>query len=67
MRREFGAVAQFEVNIDVLMRNWEEWCAKIINFSKVESASRPLIKKTLAELESIDKFACPEGLFLHGS
>lgn len=57
----------FEVNVDSLMHSWEEWCAKVINFSKVESATRPFIKKILAELEKTDKFACPEGMVLHVS
>lgn len=43
------------------MDTWEEWSAKIINFSKVESATRPNIKKILMELEKADKFTYLEG------
>ena len=55
-------MAPFEVNIDSIMHNWEEWCAKIINFSKIESATHPIMKKMLAELEKTDTFACPESI-----
>ena len=43
------------------MDTWKEWSAKVISFSKVESASCPYIKKILVELEKADKFTYPEG------
>ena len=46
---------------DSLMDSWPDWCAKILEFSKVESDSRPLIKKILQRLEEADN-DCPEGL-----
>ena len=46
---------------DSLMDSWPDWCAKILEFSKVESDSRPLVKKILQRLEEADN-ACPEGL-----
>ena len=51
------------MSIDSLLDNWEEWRSKIITFSKVESATRPFIKKKVAELESNDQYACLEGIF----
>ena len=46
---------------DSLMDSWPDWRMKILEYSKVESDSRPLIKKILQKLEKADSFAYPEG------
>ena len=33
------------------MDSWPEWCSKLIKLSKLESSSRPLIRKILAKLD----------------
>ena len=45
---------------DSLMDLWSDWCTKLLEFSKVESDHRPLVKKVLQRLDSSD-IACPEG------
>lgn len=47
---------------DSLMDSWSDWCAKLLEFSKVESDHRPLVKKILQRLEEDSSdIACPEG------
>lgn len=36
------------------MEMWPEFCRKLIELSKLESSSRPLIRKVLAKLEESD-------------
>ena len=49
------------------MDTWEEWSARIISFSKAESATRPFIKNILKELEKANECAYPEGIKLLNS
>ena len=51
MRREFKGVISFDDNVNSLMDSWPEWCRKLIKLSKLESSSRPLIRKILAKLD----------------
>ena len=47
---------------DSLMDSWSDWCTKLLEFSKVESDHRPLVKKVLQRLEKDSSdIACPEG------
>ena len=44
-----------------LMDSWPNWKDKLIQFSKLESATRPVLKKLLSDMESKDSVACPDG------
>lgn len=44
-----------------LMDSWLQWRDKVIQFSKLESATRPALKQLLGDLESKDGVACPDG------
>ena len=44
-----------------MMDSWPEWRDKLIQFSKLESATRPALKKLLGDLETKDSVACPDG------
>lgn len=44
------------------MDDWPQWRSKIIEFGKVESSTRPNIKKVLEKLEGNDD---KEGMLLH--
>ena len=61
MRREFKEIVPLDCKAELLMNSWPDWCVKILGFAKVESDSRPLIKKLLKKLEESDAFAYPEG------
>ena len=62
MWREFKEIVLLEYKADLLMDLWPDWCMKILEFSKVESLSHPLIKKILQKLEEADDtFVYPEG------
>ena len=44
------------------MDTWPaEWCVKILEFAKMESVSRPYIKRLLKRLEEADKYSDPQG------
>lgn len=43
------------------MDSWPEWREKLIQFAKLESATWPVLKKLLGDLESKDSIACPDG------
>ena len=47
------------------MDTWPDWCSKILKFSKLESATRPCIKKLLATLEKTDGLVYPDGTYLY--
>lgn len=51
MRREFEAITTFETSVNSLMDTWPEWCEKLLKFAKLESSTRPVIKKIIAKLE----------------
>ena len=61
MRREFKSVAALTTTAGSLMDSWPEWRKKLIQFAKLESATRPVLKKVLGDLESEDSVACPDG------
>lgn len=47
---------------DSLMDSWSDWCAKLLEFSEVESDHCPLVKKILQRLEEDSSdIACTEG------
>jgi len=46
------------------MNSWEDWCKRIIGFSKAESATCPFLKKLLLEFDKADEFACLEGMYI---
>ena len=61
VRREFKAVISFEDNIHSLLDNWQEWKEKLIQFAKLESLTRPFLKKLLENLDKCDELAYPHG------
>ena len=61
MRREFKAVICSEDNIYSLLDNWQEWREKIIQLSKLESTTRPLLKKLLGGVDKCEELTFPEG------
>ena len=44
-----------------MLDNWLEWREKIVKLSKKESATRPMLKKLVEDLEK-----CQELLYPHG-
>ena len=64
MRREFKAVVSLEDDIPSVMDGWLEWKEKLIQMAKLESATRPMIKKLLEGLERCDELHCPQGQHL---
>ena len=54
-------MASLDASAGSLMDSWPEWRDKLIQFSKLESATRPALKKLLGDLETKDSVACPDG------
>ena len=46
------AIISFENDINILMDEWLEWKEKIVKMAKVESKTRPLVKKLVLEFDS---------------
>ena len=47
------------------MDSWSDWCARLHEYSKVETEHRPLVKKIIQRLEEDSSdVACPEGLIV---
>ena len=44
-------MVSFDNNVSSFMDTWPEWYSKLIKFSKLESTSRPLIRKLVEKLE----------------
>ena len=44
-----------------LLDNWQEWREKIIQLSKLESSTRPLLRKVLADIDKCEELTYPEG------
>lgn len=61
MRRDFKAITCFEDKIHLLLDNWQEWKEKLIQFAKLESCTRPFLKKLLEGLDKCDELAYPHG------
>ena len=45
-----------------MVENWLEWREKLIQLAKLESATRPMIRKLLNSLDECDELLYPEGL-----
>ena len=43
------------------MKDWSIWCAKVVELAKIESASRPFIKKLLESMQAGLDLPKPEG------
>ena len=50
-----------ETSASSLMDSWPEWRDKLIQFSKLESVTRPVLKKLLSDLEAKDGIMHPDG------
>ena len=61
MRREFKAIASFEDDFHSMIDGWLDWREKLIQLAKLESTTRPMIKKLLEALEECDKLPYPQG------
>ena len=61
MRREFKAIVSMEGSVKDSIKEWSMWCKKIVELGKVESATRPFIKKLLDRVEESVKFVKPDG------
>ena len=56
---------ELDCKADALMDSWSDWCARLREYSKVESEHRPLVKKIIQRLEEDSSdVACPEGLIV---
>lgn len=44
-----------------LLDTWQEWREKIIQLSKLESSTRPLLRKVLAGIDNCEELTYPEG------
>lgn len=54
-------MASLDTTAGSLMDSWPQWRDKVIQFSKLESATRPALKQLLGDLESKDSVACLDG------
>ena len=61
VRCEFKAIVSFESDNSSMMDGWQSWKEKIIKFAKIESVTRPMIKKLLEGLEECDELPYPHG------
>ena len=61
MRREFKAIVSFENDSASMIEGWLEWSEKVIEFSRLESSTRPFLRKLLGDLEKSDQFPYPCG------
>ena len=50
-----------EGDIHSLLDNWQEWKEKIIQLSKLESSTRPLLRKVLAGVDKCEELTYPDG------
>lgn len=64
IRREFKSVAGFEDDIHSVLDAWQEWKEKIIQFAKLESLTRPILKKLLEALEECDELVYTHGIYV---
>ena len=53
-----------EVDIMSMMDGWQEWKEKLLQLAKLESVTRPLIKKLLEGLKESDELLCPDSQHL---
>ena len=54
-------LVSFENDSASMIEGWLEWSEKVIEFSRIESSTRLLLKKVLGDLEKSDQFAYPCG------
>lgn len=52
MHKEFRAILSLEDKISSLKKEWPLWVEKLLKFAKIESSSRPALKKLIDELET---------------
>lgn len=50
--QKFRAISSLEATAGSLMNSWPEWRDKLIWFSKMESGTRPVLKKLLSDMDS---------------
>ena len=54
LHREFKSILSYTETVSSLMNSWPEWKEKLIKLSKLESKTRPNIKKIIDVLENED-------------
>lgn len=64
LRREFRAIAEIDGRATSLMSSWPDWVERLVQFSKAEAATRPVIRKLLLEYETGAGMDNPTGLWL---
>ena len=66
IRREFKAIVSCEEDPASLMDGWIEVQERIVELSKIESSSRPYLKKVIAGLEKCEEFpyACGKQAYI---
>ena len=72
LRREFRAIAEIDGRATSLMSSWPDWVERLVQLSKAEAATRPVVRKLLLEYEAAwcrhgqsDRFvACMCNMFL---
>ena len=64
LRREFRAIAKVDGRAASLMSSWPDWVGQLVQFSKAEAATRPVIRKLLLEYEADAGMDNPTGLWL---
>ncbi len=52
LRREFHGIAGIEGRATSLMCSWPNWLLRIVEFSKLEAATRPAIRKLVQNFEA---------------
>ena len=63
LRREFRAIAAIDGRATSLMSSWPDWVERLVQFSKAEAATRPVIRKLLLEYEAGAGMDNPTGLW----
>lgn len=54
-------IVSFQEDIHSMLEDWLEWSEKIIKLAKKESATRPLLKKLLGDLENCHELPYSNG------
>lgn len=61
LRREFRLIADISGRAASLMCSWPDWKKQIVQFSKAESTTRPVLRKLLLEYEEVVEVDIPAG------
>ena len=62
LRREFRAIADIDGRATSLMSSWPDWVEQLVQLSKAEAATHPVIRKLYLEYEAGAGMDNPTGL-----